>query len=108
MRSWGRSQPRTAAVERRDGVEIGREQVAHRRRERRGDNLADAVAPFSGAARLGAGQIVLTRPRMGIDDAEGRRLFLQVGDDACKRRVLDDIGEISGVERVAVIHRLAA
>ena len=98
---------RGAGIERRDGVEIGREQITRGLRQFGGEQLADAGAPFAGTARLGAGQIVKARPRMGIDHAEGGRLFLQVGDHARERRVLDDIGEISGMKRVAVIHRLA-
>src|SRR5690606_23491948 len=42
---------------------------------------------------------------MGVDDAEGAGLALQVLDDARQHRMLEHVGEVSGVEGVAVIHR---
>ena len=41
---------------------------------------------------------------MGIDHAEGGWLFLQIDEDARQHDVLDDIGEISGVKGVTVVH----
>ena len=66
---------------------------------------ADAVAPFLRLAGLGAGEIVAAGAGMGVDDAEGRRLVAQMHQHAAQHRVLDDVGEISGVIGVAVVHR---
>jgi hypothetical protein len=44
---------------------------------------------------------------MGVDDAERARLVLEIGDDARQHDVLDDIGEVAGMEGVAVIHARA-
>ncbi|MGY3076515.1 hypothetical protein ACVWZZ_002886 [Bradyrhizobium sp. LM6.10] len=44
---------------------------------------------------------------MGVDDAEGARLVLEIGDDARQHDVLDDVSEASGVKGVAVIHARA-
>ena len=41
---------------------------------------------------------------MGVDDAERARLFPQVSDHTRKHRVFDDIGEIAGMECMAVVH----
>ena len=41
---------------------------------------------------------------MGVDEAEGRALLFEVDEDAGQDRVLDDVGEIAGVEGVAVVH----
>jgi hypothetical protein len=41
---------------------------------------------------------------MGIDDAEGRRLFTQMREDARQYGMLDDIRKGAGVKGVAVVH----
>src|SRR5690606_832179 len=41
---------------------------------------------------------------MGVDDAEGGVLAPEIGEDAGEGDVLDHIGEIAGVEGVAVVH----
>ena len=41
---------------------------------------------------------------MGVDDAEGLFLGAQMNEHAGEHRVLEHIGEITGVETVAVIH----
>jgi len=41
---------------------------------------------------------------MGIDDPEGRVLFLQVLDQSRQDDMLEHIGEVSGVEGVGVVH----
>ena len=51
-------------------------------------------------------QIVQPTSRMGVDDGETFFLFLQMLDDRNERQMLNDIGEISGVIGVAVIHFL--
>jgi hypothetical protein len=42
---------------------------------------------------------------VGVEDAERRRLLAQVGHHARERRVFDDLGEVSGVVSVAIVHR---
>ena len=49
-------------------------------------------------------KIISARPRMGVDDAEGLFLGAQMDEHAGEHRVLQHIGEISGVEAVTVIH----
>ena len=41
---------------------------------------------------------------MGVDHAERRRLLAQMHEDAREHRVLDDVGEIAGMEGVAIVH----
>jgi len=41
---------------------------------------------------------------MGVDDAEGGGLFLQMTEDAHQHDVLDDVGKAAGVKGVTVIH----
>jgi hypothetical protein len=50
---------------------------------------------------------------MGIDDAEGGLLLMQIGENTHQHDVLDDVGKATGVEGVTVVHgrglrRLAA
>src|SRR5262249_56043388 len=92
-------------VERGPGMEIGLEQRAHRRRDRRGDQALDAGVPFAAAARFLAGKIVEAGARMSVDNAEGCGLDRKVCQDAGKRGVLDDVGEVAGVKGVAGVHR---
>ncbi len=91
-------------VECRDRRKIRREQVACLRLKRGRDELADAVAPFAGAARLGPGEIIEARARMRVEHAKRSRLLLQMRDDAGQHRMLDDVSDIAGVERVAIVH----
>ena len=49
-------------------------------------------------------EIIEADPRMGVDDAERRLLALEIGEDPHQQRVLHDVGEIAGVEGVAVVH----
>ena len=44
---------------------------------------------------------------MGVDHAERRRLGAQIMQDAAKHRMLEHVGEIAGMEGVAIIHELA-
>ena len=64
----------------------------------------DAGQPFAAAARFIAGEIVDPGAGMGVDDAERRRLFLQIGQNAHQHDVLDDVGKAAGVKGVTVIH----
>jgi hypothetical protein len=41
---------------------------------------------------------------MGVDDADRRVLLLQIEDDPRQHRMLDHIGEVSGVKGVAIVH----
>src|SRR5262249_53564543 len=99
----------SAAIEARDDVEIGGHELRHVRRQpllrkaRRRD-APDTVAPFPGATRLGSGKVVATAARMGVDDAERRRLAAQVQENAGEHRMLDDVGEIAGVKSMAIVH----
>lgn len=60
--------------------------------------------PLPGPARLVGLQIVEPDPRMGIEDAERRRLLAQMREDQHEHDVLHDVGEIAGMEGVAVVH----
>ena len=62
------------------------------------------VEPFAAAARFVAFEIVEAGAGMGVDDAEGGRLLLQIGQDAHQHDVLDDIGEAAGVKGVTIVH----
>ena len=42
---------------------------------------------------------------MGVDDAEGCFLLAKMDERKDQQRVFDDIGEIAGMEGVAIIHR---
>ena len=41
---------------------------------------------------------------MGVDEAEGRLLALEVNKDAREDRVFEDVGETAGMKGVAVVH----
>ncbi len=86
-------------------LEIGREQPADLGAELRRKQAADALAPFAGSARFPPGQAGQAGSGVGVDDAERAVLFPQMRDDAREHRVFDDVGEIAGMERVAVVHR---
>ena len=86
-------------------LEIGREQLADLGAELRRKQAADALAPFAGSARFPPGQTGQAGSGVGVDDAERAVLFPQMRDDAREHRVFDDVGEIAGMERVAVVHR---
>ena len=77
-------------------------------REARLHQPRDPRQPLAAAARLVAVEIIEAGTRMGVDDAEGGRLVLQVSQDARQRDVLDDIGEVAGVEGVAIVHGAGA
>src|SRR6516164_3490147 len=50
------------------------------------------------------GEIIEAAARMRVDDDERRVLLLQVLEDRDKRHMLDDIGEIAGMEGMAIVH----
>ena len=64
----------------------------------------DSGQPFAAARRLLAAEIVNACAGMGVDDAKRRRLLLQIGQDADQHDVLDDVGEVAGMEGVAIVH----
>jgi len=65
----------------------------------------DALPPFLRAARRLARQIVGAGAGVGFDDA--KRVFLgdEMREQPAKHRVLDDIGEISGMKGVVIVHQ---
>src|SRR5437588_1153954 len=108
----GTHQQRRARVEREparrivrvDRRQIRREQRANGGIEACGAQPTDAVAPLARAVRFRAGQVGEAGARVRIDDPERRGLDAQVHDHPRKDRVLDDLGEISGVKGVAIVH----
>ena len=91
-------------IRRGDRFEIGRQQRTHGLGQRMAGKPRDARAKLTCALRRVILQIVDADPGMGIDDAERLVLALQIVDEPCQHRVLDDVGEVAGVEGVAVIH----
>ena len=87
-----------------DDVEIGLDQRQRGFRKSRLHHPRDAGQPFAAAARFVAGEIVDAGAGMGVDDAKGGRLFLQIDQDAHQHDVLDDVGEAAGVKGVTVVH----
>src|SRR5205085_1103228 len=73
-------------------------------RETRLHDARDSRPPFAAALRLLAGEVIAAAAGMAVDDAKGGRLLLQIKQDAHEHDVLDDVGEIAGVEGVAVVH----
>src|SRR5271165_4649248 len=59
----------------------------------------------SRAPRFGAREVIAPGAGMRVDEAERRRLASEVDEDARQNRVLDDVGEIAGMEGVAIVHR---
>src|SRR4029077_5446718 len=54
--------------------------------------------------RFVTGQVVQAGAAVGVDDAEGGRLVLQIDQDAHQHDVLDDVGKSPGVKGVTVVH----
>ena len=63
-----------------------------------------AGAFFATAAGFLRGQVVQPGAGVAVDHPEWRRLVLQIDQDPGQYDVLDDVGEIPGVEGVAIIH----
>ena len=101
-RTWIGKRP-ALRVTRPDGLQIGAEELGDRRGRARGQNARDPVAPFRRAFRLRALEIVPARPGMGVDEAERALLAGEIDKDARKDRVLEHVGEIAGMEGVAVV-----
>ena len=113
-RSSARSERRRAGI---DGERAGRIERRDRRRdraraararlgvERRGEQPADAVAPFAGCGSPPGRRDRRGRRRHGCRSRERPPAFPQMHEDAREHRVLDDVGEIAGVEGVAIVHR---
>ena len=64
---------------------------------------ADAGLPFARLERSLRGEIVEPDAGMRVDDAERRRLQLQVLDDERQHHVLEHVREIAGVIGVAIV-----
>ncbi len=67
---------------------------------------ADPPLPFAGFRRLLRAKIVKPGSAMRIDDTERPFLFLEVVQTEDEDDVLDDIGEITGMIDVAIVHGL--
>ena len=65
---------------------------------------AGQVGVFHAYFDGGGGEIVKAGARMRIEEPEGRRFFPQMRYHARQDRVLDDLGKISGVIGVTIIH----
>jgi hypothetical protein len=61
--------------------------------------------PFATARRVAGKQIVAASAGVSIKHAESRGLLAQICEYRRQNRVLMNVGEITGVKRVAVIHR---
>ena len=70
----------------------------------RADDARHALAPFARAGGLVAGKIIAANSSVRVEIAQRRVLAHQVCEDAREHRVLEDVGEIAGVEGMAVIH----
>src|SRR6185437_14099727 len=51
-----------------------------------------------------AGEIIAAGAGMAIDDAKRGRLVLQMNENTHQHDVLDDVGEVAGMEAVTVVH----
>jgi hypothetical protein len=108
-RSYQQRRPRiggeaVAAIEAGDSVQIGSKKRPRLSPDRCGEEPADALFPFAAALRFRTPEIIESGAGMDVDDAEGRRLGAQMHQDANDHDMLDDVGEIAGVEGVAVVH----
>src|SRR5215469_7785648 len=64
--------------------------------------------PFARSARFRSGEIGKAGARMGIDHPDRRRFAVQVRDHAGEDDMFVDVGEITGVKSMAVVHSLDA
>ena len=99
-----RGDERRSVVDVRNHIEIRLEQCLHGRCDRCRKKPLDAGVPFAAAARFLASEIVETRARMRVDHPKGGGLGEKMSENARERRVLDDVGEVAGVEGVTVVH----
>src|ERR1700719_1047189 len=112
-RSCARRKARTSAgepargIQGGDRVQIGSEQGAPSPFDAGAKEPPDAVAPFAAARGFGAGEIIETRSGMGIDRPKRRRLAAEMDKQARQHRMLDDVGEISSVKGMTVVHGVA-
>ena len=91
-------------VKGRHDVEIGFDERRRRFRKPRLHDAGNSGEPFSATVGFLRFQTIEPRTRMGVDDAEGRRLLLQVDEDAHQHDVLDHIGKAAGVKGVTIVH----
>src|SRR5579875_510236 len=68
------------------------------------EKTADAEGPLAGSTRLGTAEIVAADACVRIDEAQRARLLDQVVEDTREQGVLHHVGEVAGVERMAVVH----
>src|SRR5690606_26282760 len=70
-----------------------------------GFQSADAGSTFPALAGIAAAEVIETLTGMRIQVQESLRLLLQALDQLQQRDVLVHVGEVAGMERVAVLHR---
>ena len=92
-------------VERPQRRQIGLQQGGDGRRRLGVLQPGDAVAPFARAPRLFPREVVTPGARMRVDEAQRRGLARQIDENAREQRMLEHVGEIAGVKRMAVVHR---
>ena len=85
-------------------LEIRFKNVGHRRRHVACKKPADTIQPFAGLLRLLAGKVVEANARMGVEQAEGLVLLLQIDDQPRQHRMLQHVGEIARMVDVAIVH----
>ena len=88
-----------------DRLQIGREKARDFALRARLQETRDAVAPFRRAPRRLAVEIVAPGAGVGVDEAQRRFLAHEQHEEARQHDVLEHVGEIAGVESVAVVHR---
>ena len=92
-----------ALPHRREDRPIGRDQRLDLGREGLAEPV-DAAAPFlRPLGRVGA-EVVEPGAGMGVDRPERRRLDPKMDEDARQDDVLHHVGEVAGVEGVAIVH----
>jgi hypothetical protein len=102
-RAAGIAQHRAARlVEPAHHAEIG---TQGRWRQRVVDDAQDAVARLSGSHGLLAGEVVARAAGMAVEAEEGRGLRGEAVEREGEHRVLQHVGEVPGVEAMAVVHR---
>ncbi|MEE8658801.1 hypothetical protein DOFOFD_07230 [Acetobacteraceae bacterium EV16P] len=72
-----------------------------------GDEAAYSVAPFPRFLRFLGVELIQTFARMCVEHGETRILAFEMRQKVNQKGMFDDVGEISGVKCVAVIHAQA-
>ena len=99
-----RIERRISAHQWRDDPDIGLRQLLRPRIKRRRKEPFDAASPFAAPRRRLARKIIKAASRMRLDKAQRRGLPAEVSQDSRQENMLEDIGEIAGVEIMRVVH----